>query len=220
MSSSVAQLPSHRGGTCRHCGAVIGCRAPQTLQTERGLRRQPAAAVIVSSRMSGRRPCRSSLCLPCGRPSNWSGGHPVSRRPVSRRPMCSGCPDRQASGVRGRCIRAVRTALDPGRRCRGTGHRWRTGFDVSLRSASGLVVAARMGPGGKGWSNVGRARLARVSTADWAAAWYAHRLRRCAGRLADQGAGSAPGAGRLAGRAGKEQARTRPPQVLLGRLPA
>jgi hypothetical protein len=47
------------------------------------------------------------------RPTNWSGGRPVSRRPVSTRPVRSGCPDRQASGVRGLCIQAVRTALDP-----------------------------------------------------------------------------------------------------------
>jgi hypothetical protein len=39
--------PGHRG-RCRHRGAVIGCRAPQTLQPERGLAVQPAVALVVA----------------------------------------------------------------------------------------------------------------------------------------------------------------------------
>jgi hypothetical protein len=48
MSSGAAQLPRQRGGTGRHRGAVIGCRAPQTLQPERGLGRPASAAVVVA----------------------------------------------------------------------------------------------------------------------------------------------------------------------------
>jgi hypothetical protein len=111
-----------------------------------------------------RRPAASAVRHADGRPSNWSGGHPVSRRPVSTRPVRSGCPDRQTSGVRRRCSRAVRTALDRRRRrCGGTGDGWRTGLDVSLWSASGLVVAARIGPGGEGmverWQCAARTRV-------------------------------------------------------------
>jgi hypothetical protein len=40
------------------------------------------------------------------------------------RPLHSGCPDGHASGVCGLCVRAVRTALDPGRRCRGAALVW------------------------------------------------------------------------------------------------
>jgi hypothetical protein len=153
MSSGAAQLPRQRGGTCRHRGAVIGCRAPQTLQPERGLGR-PAGG----RRRRGRRGCpdaghavRRSLrradIRPPGRADVQCPGVRCPRDRCDPGVRTDRCPDRQASGVRGRCVRAVRTALDPGRRCRGTGHVWRTGFDVSLWSPSGLVVAARMRPG-------------------------------------------------------------------------
>jgi hypothetical protein len=90
---------------------------------------QPAVAVV-----RGRRGCPDAghavrrsvrvLCPPCGRTSvqlvgRTSGVHAsgvqatVSRRPVSTQPVRSGCPDGHPSGVRGRCIQAVRTALDP-----------------------------------------------------------------------------------------------------------
>ena len=48
MPSGAAQLPRQRVGTCRRRGAVIGCRAPQTLQPERGLGRRAGAAVVVA----------------------------------------------------------------------------------------------------------------------------------------------------------------------------
>jgi hypothetical protein len=204
MPSSAVQLPSHRGGRCRHRGAVMGCRAPQMLQPERGLRR-PAGGRRRSwpSRMSGRRPRRSSLCprplsavrtdvRPTGRADvrcprircpgdrvqatgvHTTGAIRVSGRTPVRcpRPLHPSCPHRAGSRIR---------------RCGGTGHVWRTGFDVPPWSASGLVVAAWIGPGGKD----GRTRAMRGShecrRQTWAAAWYACRLRRRARRLAEQG---------------------------------
>jgi hypothetical protein len=109
------------------------------------------------SRMSGHRPRRPSRCP-----------HPLSAMRTDVRPTrradvrCPGvrCPgdgvmrvsgQTRASGVRGRCSCAVRTALDPGtRRCGGTGHGGRSGFDVSPWSVSGLGVAAESGLAGKG----------------------------------------------------------------------
>jgi hypothetical protein len=120
MPSGAAQLPSHRGGRCRHRGAVIGCPAPQTLQPERGLRR-PAGGRrrrghpgCPDTGHAGRRSIRI-LCPPCGQRSvqrvrrtsgvQASGVHATGVMRVSGQT--------RASGVRGRCSRAVRTALDP-----------------------------------------------------------------------------------------------------------
>jgi hypothetical protein len=74
MPSGAAQLPSHRGGRCRHCGAVMDCPAPQTLQPERGSGR-PAGG----RRRRGRPGCPDAghggrrwvcvRCSPCGRTS-------------------------------------------------------------------------------------------------------------------------------------------------------
>jgi len=74
MSSGAAQLPNHRGGKCRHRGAVMGCRAPQTLQPERRL-----APLSRHRRRRGRpgcpdaghavRCCVRVRCPPCGRTS-------------------------------------------------------------------------------------------------------------------------------------------------------
>jgi hypothetical protein len=63
------------------------------------------------------------------------------------RPLRPRCPDRAGS----------RTSVPR------TGHVWRTGFDVSLWSPSGLVVAARIGPGWEGmverWPCAARTRV-------------------------------------------------------------
>jgi hypothetical protein len=178
MSSGAAQLPSHRGGRCRHHGAVMGCRAPQTLQPQRGLR-HPAG---------GRRRR--------GRPGCPDAGHAV-RRPVRVR-----CPDVRPTGradVRCPRVRCPRVRC-PGDRC--PHHRCDPGVRTDTRpvsaaaaaalsaprwtrnpsvrpgpatagaagstgsrwSVSGLVVAARIGPGGTGMVEGCRAWLAPGST--------------------------------------------------------
>jgi hypothetical protein len=108
----------------------MGCRAPQTLQPERGLvarRRSPSPR---RSRMSGRRPCRSS---PCPRPLSAvraSGvqrpvrsGRPVSTRPVSKRPVRSGRPAnaRPVSAASASALSAPRWVLER-RWCGGAAH--------------------------------------------------------------------------------------------------
>jgi hypothetical protein len=124
MSSSTAQLP----GTA---AAVSSPRSRHELPSaEDAATRARFGSPAGGRRRPGRRGCPDAshavrpsvrvLCPLCGRPSNWSGGRPVSRRPVSTRLVRFGCPDGQASGVRGLCIRS----------------------DVLLWSASGLVVAA------------------------------------------------------------------------------
>jgi len=198
MSSGAAQLPSHRGGRCRHRGAVMDCPAPQTLQPERGWgrpaggRRRRGRPGCPDAGHAGRRWVRVAVHHADGRPSNWSGGRLVSRRTVSTRPGDPGCPDGHASGVHSRCSRAVRTVLDPGiRRCGGTGHIGAPGWTCRCGGAR-LGRRCRIGPGGKGWSNVGSAWLARGSTPDLDCHWYAYRLRRRARCSATMGAGSAP----------------------------
>ena len=74
MPSGAAQLPSHRGGRCRHCGAVMDCPAPQTLQPERGSgrpaggRRRRGRPGCPDAGHGGRRWVRVR-CSPCGRTS-------------------------------------------------------------------------------------------------------------------------------------------------------
>jgi hypothetical protein len=94
MSSGAAQLPSHRGGRCRHRGAVMGLPSAADAATRASVG-CPAGRSPSSwpSRMSGRLPRRSSRCpRPLSamrtdvRPT-WSGGRPVSTRPVSTRPV-------------------------------------------------------------------------------------------------------------------------------------
>jgi hypothetical protein len=114
--------------------------------------------------------------------------------------------------TRVRCPRPLQPRWIRIHRCGGTGHGWCTGFDGSLWSVSGLVVAARIGPGGQRWSNVGRAWLARGSTPDLA---LLRRRPGCGAELAawpTRGAGPGPGAGRLVG----EQGRSRCSQVPAG----
>jgi hypothetical protein len=155
--------------------------------------------------MSGRRPRRSSRCprpLSAMRTDVRPPGRADVRCPGDRCPgdWCprDWCPrdwrpyDRGDPGVRtARRPMSAAAAAALSAPCwipdvvRRDDHGWRTGFDMSLRPAGGVVAAARSGLAGKGWSNVGSAWLARASTAALAAAWQAHRLRRRA--LADPG---------------------------------
>jgi hypothetical protein len=120
MSSGAAQLPSHRGSRCRHRGAVMGCRAPQTLQPEEVGR--PSGG----RRRRGRPGCRDAdhavrrsvcvRCPPCGRTSvqlvGWTSGVHASgvhasgmirvsgRTPVRcPRPLQPRCPHRAGLGI-------------------------------------------------------------------------------------------------------------------------
>jgi hypothetical protein len=224
MPSGAAHLPGHRGGRCRHCGAVIGCRAPQTLQPERGLRR-PAG---------GRRRR--------GRPGRPDTGHAVRRAVRVRCPPCGQTSVQrvgrtsgvQASGVQASGVQAsgvMRVSGQTGvrcprplqprcphragsriRRCGGTGHGRRSGLDVSPWSVSGLGVAARIGPGEEGMV----VRQAVCGWHEWRRQTWpplrTRRLGRRARRLGDQGSWSSARC-RWGGRGstGKEQGRTRRP---------
>jgi hypothetical protein len=211
MSSGAAQLPSHRGGRCRHRGAVMDCPAPQTPQPERGSgrpaggRRRRGRPGCPDAGHGGRRWVRVR-CPPCGRTSvqlvgRTSGvqatgvhatgvirGVRTDTRPVSTQPLQPRCPDR--AGSRNPSVRRDRP-------------HWRTGLDVSLWSVRGLVVAARIGPGGKGWSNVGRAWLARGSTPDLDCHLVCVPAAAPRSLLGHHGSWSSAGAGRLAGEQGR-----------------
>jgi hypothetical protein len=117
------------------------------------------------SRMSGRRPRRSPLgprplsavrtsVQLVGRTSGVQapGVHATGAIRVSGqtgvwcpRPLHPSCPHRAGSGIH---------------RCGGAGHVERTRLDVSLWSVSGLLIVARIGPGGEGmvqrWQCVAR----------------------------------------------------------------
>jgi hypothetical protein len=192
MSSSAAQLPSHCGGTCRHWGAVIGCRAPQTLQPKRGLRRPAGGrrrrrgcpdavhAVVTVSASSVRR----TDIRPTGRADvrcpgvrcpgvRCDPGVRTARRPVSAAAAAAlsaprWIPDVGAAGhatVAHGVRRVAAVGERPGRRCpTGTG-------------GEGMV---------EGWPWVAGTRLDGRS----GAASQAHRLRRRARRLADHGSRS------------------------------
>jgi hypothetical protein len=192
------------------------------------------------SRMSGRRPRRSSLSPPCGRPSTWSRGRLVSTRvrcPGDRCPRvrcsrvrCSRVrcdpgvrtdrrPDRRASGVRGLCVRAVRTALDPEVGAAGQPRFGGPGSTCRCGPRAAWSSLPECGLAGKRWSCVGSAWLARGSTAGLG--------RRFA--VAPAAAPRSPpgrprelvqrqGAGRLAGEHAREQALTSPSQVRLGQV--
>jgi hypothetical protein len=121
MPSSAAQLP----------GVVIGCRAPQALRPERGLRR-PAGG----RRRRGRRGCVRTPATPLvARSACWvrrAGVRPTGRAdvrcPDDRCPgtVHSGCPD--GHGARGSAAAASALSaprLDPGMdRCGGAAHVW------------------------------------------------------------------------------------------------
>jgi hypothetical protein len=235
MSSSAAQLPSHRGtcrhrgSTCRHRGAVIGCRAPKTLQLERGL-----------GRPAGGRRCRGRRGCP-------DAGHAVRRslrradvRPTGRADVrCPGdrCPRVRCPGDR--CDPGIRTDRRPcprplRPRCPHRAGsrtsvprdrpRWRTGVRrvaVGPRAAWSSLPESGLGRplAGKGWSCAGNAWRARGSTAGLG----------CRFAVAQAGAPRSPpgrprelvqrqGAGRLAGEHGREQVLTSPSQVRLGQV--
>jgi hypothetical protein len=226
MSSGAAQLSSRRGGRCRHRGAVMDCPAPQTLQPERGSGR-PAGG----RRRRGRPGCPDAghgdrrwvrvRCPPCGRTSvqlvgRTSGvqatgvhatgvirGVRTDTRPVSTQPLQPRCPDR--AGSRNPSVRPDRP-------------HWRTGLDLSLWSVRGLVVAARIGPGGKEWSNVGRAWLARGSTPDLDCHLVCVPAAAPPSLLGDHGSWPSAGAGRLAGGAGEGADAPSPSQVRPGQV--
>jgi hypothetical protein len=136
----------------------MGCRAPQTLHLSEIWTAQPASLWPWPWTMSGRRPRRSALCPPCGRPSNGRADvrcprdrcprdrcHPgvrTDRRPVSAAAAsasapcwileCVGAAGNPTFGASGSTCRCVRERL---------------------------VVAAESGLMGEGWSCVGGARL-------------------------------------------------------------
>jgi hypothetical protein len=161
-------------------------------------------------------------CPPCGRTSvqlvGWTSGVRASgvHAPGVHTTGVIRVSDGHASGVRGRCNRAGSGI----HRCGGTGHGWCTGFDGSLWSVSGLVVAARIGPGGQKmverWPCVARTRV----DARLGAASQASRLRRRARRLADQGSWSRARCRSVGGGAGEEQVLPSPRRCVLGGLPA
>jgi hypothetical protein len=91
MSSGAAQLPSHRGGRVGAAEPSWGA-APQTRHPSEVCAAQPAVAVVVAVQ-DVRTPATPFVALSASavrhadrRPSNWSGGRPLSRRPVSTRP--------------------------------------------------------------------------------------------------------------------------------------
>jgi hypothetical protein len=92
-----------RGGTCRHRGAVIGCRVPRTLRPERGCAASRRPPPWWPFRMSGYRPRRPSLC-----------SHPLSAMRTDVRPTGRAdvrCPRVQCP--RDRCDADVRTDRRP-----------------------------------------------------------------------------------------------------------
>jgi hypothetical protein len=200
MPSGAAQLPSHRGGRCRHCGAVMDCPAPQTLQPERGSgrpaggRRRRGRPGCPDAGHGGRRWVRVR-CSPCGRTSVQLVGR------------MSGV---QATGVHATgVIRGVRTdtrpvstaaaaalsgpLLDPGiRRCGGTGHIGAPGWTCRCGRCAAWSSLPESGLAGRD----GRTLAVRGShegrRQTWTATWYAYRLRRRARCSATMGAGPAP----------------------------
>jgi hypothetical protein len=188
---------------------------------------QPAVAVVVAVQdvrtpatavVAGPRPLSAMRTdvRPTGRADVWCPG---DRCPRDRGDP--GCPDGHASGVHSRCSRAVRTVLDPGiRRCGGTGHIGAPGWTCRCGRCAGLVVAARIGPGGKGWSNVGRAWLARGSTPDLDCHLVCVPAAAPRSLLGHHGSWSSAGAGRWRGSRGRSGCSKSSRRCGLGRLPA
>jgi hypothetical protein len=157
MSSSAAQLPRHHGGRCvvtaetpwaakhrRRCNPSAVCAAKPAVAVVVAVQdvRTPATPFVAQSAST----VRHASVQPLGRTSSVQG---------------TGVHTTGVIGVSGQTgvwfrSRAARTALDSGRRCGGTGHGWRSGFDMPPWSASGLVVAPESGLAAKEWSNVGR----------------------------------------------------------------
>jgi hypothetical protein len=179
------------------------------------------------SKMSGRRPRRSSLgpvlCPPSARPSNWSGGRPVSRRPVSTTGAFRGVrtDTRPVSAAAASALSAPRWILE----CVGAAGQPTFGTAGStcccgLRAAwSSLPESGLAGRDGRaspvhGWHECLRQTWA-------AAASHAQRLGRRARRLADQGSWSSARC-RSVGRGSTRRSRCShvPRRCVLGRLPA
>jgi hypothetical protein len=183
----------------------MGDQAPQTLRPGEVW---PPSGWSPVARMSGRRPRRSS---PCPRPlsavrmsvqsvTRTSGVHASGVHASGVH--ASGVHASGAIQVSGRtglrcprlCSRVIRTALDPGMaRCGGPSPLGAMGSRCR-RGPRAAWSPARMGPDGKGWCWVGRGWLARGSPADLGRR-IARRPQAAAppGRLADKGAGPAPG---------------------------
>jgi hypothetical protein len=89
---------------------------------------------------------------------------------------------------------------------------------VSLWSVSCLVVAARIGLAGTGWSSVGSARLPRGSTADLGRRFAGAQAAAPRSPLTDQGSWSSARCWSVGGGAGKEQVLPSPPQVRPGQV--
>jgi hypothetical protein len=177
--------------TCRHRGAVIGCRAPQTLQPQRGSGRPAGAAVVVAVE-DVRTPATPFVALSAVRTSvhlvAWTSGvqasgvqatgviqvsgQPGVRCPWPLRPRC---PDRAASRT---SVPQDRPRLaDRGSTCRcGPRAAWSSLPESGLAGTDGRTLAVR-----------GRHECRRQT---WAAASQSHRLQRRARRLADQGSWS------------------------------
>jgi hypothetical protein len=173
MPSGAAQLPRQRVGRCRRRGAVIGCRAPQTLQPERGLGRLAGAAVVVAVE-DVRTPATPFVALSAVRTSV----HLVARTSSVQATGVHATGVIQVSGQTGvRCPRPLRPRCPDRAGSRTSVPRDRPRLADWVRRVavvpSGLV---------RGWHE-GRRQT-------WAAASQAHRLRRRARRLADQGSWS------------------------------
>ena len=178
---------------------------------------QPASLWSWPSRMSGRRPRRWSRCPPW-RSVQWSGGRPVSTRPVSRRSGRSGYPDGHASVVGGRCIgrphragswngwvRPAHPRCAAGWRCRcGRRAAWSSLPSRDWRGRDGRTVGSAVARRRVGGRPGPPPRIRRGRGAAFAA-WPT------------EGAGPAPGAGRLAGEYEREQVLPGPRHGVLGR---
>ena len=195
MPSGAEQLLSHRsgygcGGRCRHREVVMGCRAPQTLHPEPGLDR-PAGVAVVVAVQDVRMPATPLVALSA----------------VEVCPMVGRTSGVHATGVQ--AIGAIRVSGRTRVRCRRPLHRpsapcWilervgaagpstlRSGLEVTLWSASGVVVAAESGLAGEGWSygwQCGGSQEGRRPT--WASTSHTQRPRRRVCRLADRGSRS------------------------------
>jgi hypothetical protein len=227
MPSGAAQLPSHRGGRCRHCGAVMDCPAPQTRQPERGSgrpaggRRRRGRPGCPDAGHGGRRWVRVR-CSPCGRTSVQLVGRTSGVQATGVHPtgVIPGCPDGHASGVHSRCSRAVRTVLDPGiRRGGGTGHIGAPGWTCCCGGARlGRRCPNRAWREGmvERWPCVARTRV------DARPGLPLGMRTGCGAALAARRPWewSSAGAGRLAGEQGKERVLQVPRRCGLGRLPA